>query len=92
MRREVILPASSAATGVARAALDDVIPPPELAQPDPVLETGFAPQAQMPALAATNNIVWKGQSAPDLAALRARYGPVEIRKRGGGQGYVAVRS
>jgi anti-sigma regulatory factor (Ser/Thr protein kinase) len=31
MRREVILPASSAAPGVARAALDDVIPPPELA-------------------------------------------------------------
>lgn len=30
MRREVILPASSAAPGVARAALDDVIPPPEL--------------------------------------------------------------
>jgi len=31
MRREVILPASSAAPGVARAALDDAIPPPELA-------------------------------------------------------------
>lgn len=31
MRREVILPASSAAPSVARAALDDVIPPPELA-------------------------------------------------------------
>ncbi len=31
MRREVILPASAAAPGVARAALDDVIPPPELA-------------------------------------------------------------
>ena len=29
MRREVILPASSAAPSVARAALDDVIPPPE---------------------------------------------------------------
>jgi anti-sigma regulatory factor (Ser/Thr protein kinase) len=31
MRREVILPVSSAAPGVARAALEDVIPPPELA-------------------------------------------------------------
>ena len=31
MRREVFLPATSAAPGVARAALDDVIPPPELA-------------------------------------------------------------
>jgi anti-sigma regulatory factor (Ser/Thr protein kinase) len=31
MRREVFLPATSAAPGVARAALEDVIPPPELA-------------------------------------------------------------
>jgi anti-sigma regulatory factor (Ser/Thr protein kinase) len=31
MRREVILPATSAAPGLARAALHDVIPPPELA-------------------------------------------------------------
>jgi anti-sigma regulatory factor (Ser/Thr protein kinase) len=31
MRREVTLPATSAAPGLARAALDDVIPPPELA-------------------------------------------------------------
>jgi anti-sigma regulatory factor (Ser/Thr protein kinase) len=31
MRREVMLPATSAAPGLARAALDEVIPPPELA-------------------------------------------------------------
>jgi len=31
MRREVMLPATSAAPGLAREALDDVIPPPELA-------------------------------------------------------------
>ena len=31
MRREVMLPATAAAPGLARAALDDLIPPPELA-------------------------------------------------------------
>jgi len=31
MRRELMLPATSSAPGLARAALDDVIPPPELA-------------------------------------------------------------
>ena len=35
MRRELILPATSAAPGLARAALDDAIPPPELALRNP---------------------------------------------------------